>query len=126
MNIFDLWNISKKKINQRLRIIYPKNRQIWWCNLGQNVVYEQNGKGNKFTRPVLIIKSFKESCIIVPLTTTKNENKFLVDIGLIKNRRQKVCISQIRFIDSKRLINKIHIINKQDFNNILKSIKSLF
>ena len=35
-----------------------KEGEIWWCHLGENVGTEMNGKGDFFTRPVLILKKY--------------------------------------------------------------------
>lgn len=42
-----------------------KEGEIWWCYVGENVGIEANGKGNQFTRPVLIFKKYDKSWIIV-------------------------------------------------------------
>ena len=41
---------------------YFKEREIWWVNLGVNVGFEQDGKGDNFERPILILKKFGERC----------------------------------------------------------------
>ena len=34
-----------------------KEKEIWWCNLGQNIGDEENGKGEFFMRPVWLSKN---------------------------------------------------------------------
>jgi len=31
-----------------------KKRETWICNIGENIGFEEDGKGNEFTRPVII------------------------------------------------------------------------
>ncbi|DAB39142.1 MAG TPA: toxin-antitoxin system protein, partial [Sulfuricurvum kujiense] len=56
MKKFDEWNEVKKDTDYNTRIIGIKPREIFWAKIGENVGYEQNGKGDNFARPVLIIK----------------------------------------------------------------------
>ncbi|MFA5871014.1 MAG: hypothetical protein WC842_03995 [Candidatus Paceibacterota bacterium] len=53
---FDSWNIQKKKINTREKVIFCNIREIWWCSLGVNIGSEEDGKNELFERPVLILK----------------------------------------------------------------------
>lgn len=127
MKEFDKWNIIKKKIdiNYKYTPIY-KERQIRWCRLGINIGFEQDGKGQSFSRPVLIIRSFnKRICWITPLTKTQNKNKYLIPITYSNNKKAKIIISQIRLIDTKRLDKLIGMVDKISFQKIKKSIKDL-
>ena len=51
---FDEWNVVKKIIDQAPSVKYFNNREIWFLNLGENIGFEQNGKGDEFLRPVLV------------------------------------------------------------------------
>lgn len=126
MNDFDLWNENKKLINKNCfnKFYHPKD--IWWCYLGLNIGHEQNGSEKNYERPVLILKGFnKNVCLIVPLTTSKNKSKFKIRIGVVDKKEAQAIISQIRLIDTKRLINKICSLDENTFNKIKKAIKEL-
>ena len=126
MNKFDLWNEQKKIISCKVNKKFCKIREIWWCYLGFNIGHEENGKGLKFTRPVLIIKKFGPNNIfVIPLTTSKIPGKFRIDIGLVSNKKSKALISQIRTIDSRRLINKISILPNERFKEIRKTVRKI-
>jgi mRNA interferase MazF len=125
---FDQWNEDKKKTDQKRFRRYYKPREIWWCRLGVNVGYEQDGTGEEFDRPVLILRRFnKNVCFIAPLTTSPKENKYLIPVGKINNKEAQVIISQIRLIDVKRLVEKrTERLDKKLFKTIRKAIKKLF
>ena len=55
---FDSWAEVKKKIHEKGFNSYFKERDVWWCRLGVNIGDEEDGKGNSFLRPVLVIKKF--------------------------------------------------------------------
>ena len=40
---FDNWNKEKKKINYKNTNRFYHAREIWWCSLGVNVGFEQDG-----------------------------------------------------------------------------------
>jgi mRNA interferase MazF len=123
---FDNWNIRKKDINNSIKTKLYNTRDVWWCSLGVNVGFEQDGNEENFERPVLIIKGLsKNTCLIAPLTKSKNENRYRLPIGLIDGNQAHVIISQIKVIDTKRFINKIGVVDKITFEKIRKSIKNL-
>lgn len=126
MKDFDTWNEVKKEHELSLKRRFYKTREIWWCALGINIGFEQCGTGTRFDRPVLILKSFsKNTCLIIPLTTSKKNNRYSISLGLIKGKKSKILISQIRIIDTKRLINRITLLDKKTFEAIRKIIKDM-
>jgi len=123
---FDDWNKSKKNIhNEGVNKLYHK-REVWWCALGVNIGFEQDGTSKDAERPVLILKGFsKDVCLIVPLTTSAKKNPYHIALGKIDDKNALAIVSQIRLIDTKRLVNKIGFIDKDLFQNIRKVIKDL-
>lgn len=122
---FDSWNIRKKEIDAQNPHFYHE-REIRWCSLGVNVGFEQDGTSNLYLRPVLIIRGFNRYvCLIVPLTTSRKENPFHAGVGKIENQQAFVILSQIRLIDTKRLHDRIAILDKDKFKEIRKAIKDL-
>jgi mRNA-degrading endonuclease toxin of MazEF toxin-antitoxin module len=94
---------------------------IWGINVG----YEQDGTGSIGERPVIIIKGFsKFVCLAIPLTTSKKKNPYHFDVGLIEDRYAFAILSQIKLIDTKRLINKMGYIDQDKFE--YQKVKILF
>lgn len=126
MKDFDRWNSFKKNIEKAGESKFYHPRDIWWCSLGVNIGFEQDGTGSTFERPVLILKGFnKNVCLAIPLTTSKKKNKYLVPIGVVDDKEAQAIISQIRLIDTKRLVNKISVLDKATFETIKKTVKDL-
>ena len=124
---FDGWNEQKKKIhsNEEYLPLYHK-REIRWCRLGANVGFEQDGTGNEFSRPVLIMKGFsRHVCLIIPLTTSTKKNSYHIAIGSIGGRNAAVITSQLRLIDTRRLDQQIGVLDKETFERIRKVVKGL-
>jgi mRNA interferase MazF len=85
MKDFDLWNNNKKKIEDLGENKFYHQRDIWWCSLGLNIGFEQDGKDKGFQRPVLIVKALGDkTCIVLPLTTSNKNHKYRVEIGEVQ------------------------------------------
>jgi mRNA-degrading endonuclease toxin of MazEF toxin-antitoxin module len=124
---FDSWNNKKKEIDDGGKNKLYHTRELWWCSLGVNIGSEQDGTGENHDRPVLIIKGLsKNTCIILPLTSSLEKHKMRISVGKVQGKEASVMISQIRVIDTKRLIYKIGFLDKKIFTEITKTIKSLF
>ncbi len=94
--------------------------------MGLNVGFEQDGTGKSNGRPILILKGFsKEVCLVIPLSTSQKENKYYLKVGKIKNKKASVILSQIRLLDTKRLVNKLGKLEKKKFEEIKKAVKNL-
>lgn len=113
--------ISNKKSN-----IYFKEGQIWFCHLGLNIGFEQDGKGEEFLRPVLIIKKFNQNVFLgLPLTTNLNKSgKYYMQI-LCDKKVCNVVLSQVKLLDRSRLKSKITKIDKKLLNQIVCDFKSI-
>ncbi len=118
---FDTWNTKKKAINDKIidEKLFFKEGEVWWVNLGVNVGFEMDGKGSDFIRPVLIVKKYNQySFLAIPLTTSPKTNKYKVSVGIIDGKNAVASLSQLKNIDSKRLINKIHHLEHDLFVDI--------
>jgi len=123
---FDTWNTNKKRIHAENENKLYHEREVWWCSLGVNVGFEQDGTGTDSERPVLVLKGFsKQVCLVMPLTTSEKKNPYHVALGKVNDRNAFAIISQIRLIDTKRLINKIGFIEHKIFEKIRKAAKDL-
>ena len=124
---FDTWNGQKKQIqeNESYLPLYSE-REIRWCRLGINVGFEQDGTGNGFSRPVLIMKGFsRRVCLIVPLTTSQKKNRYLIPLGTIGDEEAQAIISQLRLIDTRRLDTRIETLDMSRFEQLRKAVKDI-
>lgn len=123
---FDSWNERKKKIHSVSENKLYHQRQMWWCSLGLNVGFEQDGTGEEHERPVLILKGLRRNtCLVVPLTSSPGKHKMRVPIGIVEGRNASALLSQVRVIDTKRLINKIGFLEKTALETIRKAVRDM-
>jgi mRNA interferase MazF len=124
---FDGWNEIKKKTNanEDYHPLYH-SRQVRWCRLGANIGFEQDGTGKDFARPILILAGLsKNTCLVVPLTTSSKKHRMRISIGKIENKLAFAVISQIRVIDTKRLEPHVATISKKKFELIRNAVREL-
>ncbi|MDO8512513.1 MAG: hypothetical protein Q7S57_04525 [bacterium] len=55
---FNQWNEKKKKLHNRSDAPFFHKREMWWCSLGANIGSEQDGSGEEYYRPVLIVTGY--------------------------------------------------------------------
>ena len=105
---------------------YFYEKDVWWASLGANIGHEEDGKNERFERPVLILKKFNTHLLLtVPLSSQSKENNKYYYKFLLNHQHSSAIISQIRIISSKRLIRKIGHLNKGNFDAIRSQIKQL-
>ncbi|OGG93756.1 hypothetical protein A2609_00690 [Candidatus Kaiserbacteria bacterium RIFOXYD1_FULL_47_14] len=123
---FDEWNKVKKITHAELPRLYTV-REIWWCRLGANVGTEQDGKGDWYVRPCVVLRGFgADACLVVPLTTSSREHSLRVPVGLIEGQQARANLSQIRVIDTRRLEEKIGFLEKDGFSKLRKTARNMF
>ena len=121
---FDQWNENKKQIHAEAGNKLYHKQEVWWCSLGVNVGFEQDGTGSEHERPVLIVRGFsKNTCLVVPLTTSLARHPMRMAVGIVDGKEASALLSQVRIIDTKRLINKVCFIEKDVFEKIRKAVK---
>ena len=127
MNDFDQWNELKKKIESEIISPnkFPKGGEVWMSNVGRNIGFEQNGSGNNFSRPVLIIKKFNNHMFWAISLSTKQKN-FDFYFNYIDPNNQKVSaiLAQLKLISIKRLKRMMYEIPIELFDQIKQRLKS--
>ena len=125
IELFEKWNILKQKSNFSKKIIGIKERDILFLKMGQNIGYEQDGKGEEFLRPVVVLKKFNKNMFLgIALTTQKKENVYHFEFQY-KNKSDRVItnsaiLSQVKMYDTKRVKYKAGMINIEDFKTMYK------
>ena len=122
---FKKWHGQKQKVeNERPRVFFSE-REVWFCYLGGNVGFEQDGRGEEFLRPIVVLKKFNNEVLwVVPLTRTKKKNKYYFTFSFGGDKEVSVAIlSQIRLMDAKRLKYKIGDMETEDFKTLKSKIR---
>lgn len=127
MKDFDSWNELKKKIdvekNEPDR--FPKEGEVWMSSLGKNIGYEQNGSGDNFSRPILIVKKFNNHMFwVIPLSTKQKEFDFYFNYTDPNDQKVSAILAQMKLLSVKRLKRKLYDIPKELFDEMKQKLKS--
>ncbi|MDQ7068393.1 MAG: type II toxin-antitoxin system PemK/MazF family toxin [Sulfurimonas sp.] len=126
---FDNWNTVKQKIQDEEVVVGFKQRDIFYMKMGKNIGYEQDGKGDEFVRPVVIVKGFNKFMFFaIPLSTKIKDGKFYYSFEFQRNGDTIVnnaLLSQMRLFSTKRLLNKIGVMKSDDFVEMKIKFKKL-
>jgi len=123
IDLFEKWNLLKQKSNFSKKIIGIKERDILFVKMGQNIGYEQDGKGEEFLRPVIVLKKFNKNMFLgIALTTQKKETRYHFEFQY-KNKSEKTItnsaiLSQVKIYDTKRVKYKSGMINIENFKTM--------
>lgn len=122
---YNLWHKLKTWIHNDNHRLFFHEREIWFCFLGSNVGFEQDGKGGEFLRPVIVVKKFNNQIFWgIPLTSTLKDSKYYLVIEF-DGRKNSAILSQLRLIDAKRLKYKIGVLPEGQFFELTKKLKDL-
>ncbi len=123
---FKNWHDKKSQIDQIIKRPFFHLREVWFCYMGINVGFEQDGKGDDFLRPVVIIRKFNNEIFWgIPLTSTIKNSKYYFPITLYNQGTGSAILSQIKLIDARRLSYKIGDISETEFSELTKKLKEL-
>jgi len=129
---YQTWTPIKKTLNNAdgPRLFFHE-REVWYCHLGENVGFEQDGRGDDFLRPIVVIRKFNNEIFWgIPLTRTQKDLPFYFsfmfkDDTEVSTEKSAAVLSQVRLIDAKRLRRMIGYISEEDFVLLKKKLKAL-
>ncbi len=117
------WAMIKQDLDQSIEPppVFSE-REIWWVSIGQNIGREIYGKGERFSRPVLVIKKFSPLHFLgIPLSTKNREGLYYFQI-ILEEMVVSAAISQLRAYSSKRMMNRIGIVSRGVTSEVIEQI----
>ncbi|OGE84425.1 MAG: hypothetical protein A2846_02570 [Candidatus Doudnabacteria bacterium RIFCSPHIGHO2_01_FULL_49_9] len=123
---FDNWNIIKQRLHSRegAPLFFPKAREVWMCSIGRNIGFEQNGGGENFSRPVLVVKKFNNQMFwTAPLSTKQKQFDFYYNFTDPNSQNVSVILAQLRLISVKRFHRKMYEMKLNEFAEIQSLLK---
>ena len=127
MKDFDSWNELKKKIEDEKNDPdkFPKEGEVWMSSLGRNIGYEQNGSGDNFSSPILIIKKFNNHMFwAISLSTKQKDFDFYFNYTDPNNQKVSAILAQMKLVSVKRLKRKLYDVPNELFDEIKQKLKS--
>lgn len=123
---FDKWNGIKKYLELLDIKLFPKEREVWMSAVGRNVGFEQNGAGENFGRPVLVVKKFNNQMFwVVPLSTKQKNFDFYFNFSGPKGDGAAAILAQLRLMSVKRFERNLYTLSEDVFNEIRERLGDL-
>lgn len=131
---FDAWNVHKQQLDGKQVRFSFRERELWWCSLGLNVGFEQDGTGTEFDRPVLIVRKFNRGMFWGAALTSRDPNpskpaaRYFVPVHYddqAADTNSYVIISQLRVLSAKRLIRREGRLGDDQFTRVVSAIREL-
>jgi len=125
-NFLEWFKVKEKIDKSQNKIPLFNEGEIWWCMVGENVGIEIGGKGDFFTRPVLIFKKLsREGFLGVSMSTKMKDGTWFVKVKQ-GGQDEIVVLSQLRVFSSQRLYAKIGELDDSDCTRVSDSFYNLF
>lgn len=128
MDDFDQWNELKKSIEQETDdpAKFPKEGEVWMCSLGKNIGFEQNGSGDSFSRPVMVVKKFNNHMFwTIALSTKQKKFDFYFNYTDPNGLRVAGILAQMKLTSQKRLKRKLYEMDGNIFEQIKLKMRKL-
>lgn len=121
------WADLKEEIRHREKTPFFHEGEVWWCNVGQNIGIEIDGKGMLYLRPVLVFKKFSALGFLgIPLTTSgTTTSDWYVDFQF-QNKTSRAALSQIKTFSVNRAFKRMGTIDDTDMQRIDAGFHRLF
>ena len=118
-NIYDNWNTLKQNLENKKPILFNE-REILFISMGQNIGYEQYGKGDDFLRPVVVVKKFNKHLFLgIPLSSKIKRGYFFHTIHF-KGRENSALLLQSKTFDSKRIKYRLAKLSINEFEKLVE------
>ena len=118
MKDFQEWHILKNQLDIKEQSHLFNEKDIWWCSLGENIWYEQDGKNEQFERPVVILKKYNAEIFFwAPLTTSTKDHPLRYPYK-INDTEWSINLTQCRTWSAKRLLRRMGRISDTEMNHI--------
>ncbi len=94
-------------------------------SMGENIGVEESGKGEKYFRPVLVLRKFnKDFALCAPLSTTEKEGVYYYKFSF-KGKISTALISQIKPVDAKRFEYRMGSVGSVSLSSIKTKIRNM-
>ena|SRR3989338_9533200 len=123
---FDKWNSVKKRIHSDERKVSIRAGEVRWVSCGVNVGSEIDGKGESFTRPMLVAHVVGSVlALVVPLSTKLKEVAGYIPFEF-QGKHISLCVHQMRIISQRRVLARKGRISEKRLRQVKSEIRKFF
>jgi len=122
---FVKWHHLKEKLQKRNNQFTFDGGEIWLCALGLNLGHEEDGKGDVFLRPIIILRKINSDTFwAIPLTSQEKIGNYYYSFEF-EGKQNIAILAQIKLLDRKRLWRKKGIMTQEQFRTMIEMFKAL-
>lgn len=116
----------KAVVNNNIKIQKINEGDVVWVAIGENVGVEMDGKSEKYSRPVIVIKKHSALCFTgIPLTSRIHEGSWYHQF-VFQQKLQTAVLIQARLIDVRRVYSRMGKLSESDYRKVLTSYVQCF
>ena len=118
---YQKWMKRKSIINNGGKYRKINEGDVVWAAVGENVGVEIDGKSEKYSRPVIVLRKHTTQCFTgVPLTSRPHKGSWYASFEF-QGKKQVAVLIQTKLFDTSRVYDRIGELSKKDYMHILKS-----
>ena len=112
------WARIAEEVEKRELGLMVRKGGIYWANIGVGIGSEEVGKGNRFTRPVLVLAKINERTVYaIPITSQPKHRRDYREI-IVAGKTEFLIVCQGRPLDVLRLEHFIDEVAPQELGDI--------
>ncbi len=112
---FTAWHVLKTDLQAIDARVFFHERDIWLCSIGINLGHEEDGKRERFLRPVVIFRKFNPDLFWGILLTSRIRIGSYYYQFRLDGRISTAMLFQMRLFDRKRLLRKMGMMPNRYF-----------
>ena len=115
------WMGVKSKINNGGKIRRVNEGDVVWVAVGENVGVEIDGKSEKYSRPVIVLKKHSTQCFTgIPLTSQLHKGTWYTNFEF-QGKEQTAVLVQTKLMDTRRVYSRMGELSRADYRKVFKS-----
>jgi mRNA interferase MazF len=115
---FTDWHVLKTALQRTDKKLFFRERDIWLCSLGLNLGREEDGKQERFLRPMIVLRKFTTDLFwAIPLTTKRKFGSYYYQLN-VNGKDVSAMVYQMRVLDRRRILRRVWRLPIAQFNEI--------
>ena len=124
---YQKWMRKKAQIHNSGLFRHVNEGDVVWVAVGENVGVEIDGKSDKYSRPVVVLKKHGAKCFSgIPLTTRTHHIGKQYMHFVFQNREEVAGLSQVKLFDVSRVYSRKGELSKKDYTTIKERFLEYF
>ena len=113
------WMGVKSIINSKNKIRKINEGDVVWAAVGENIGVEIDGKSEKYSRPVIVLRKHSNLCFTgIPLTSQLHKGTWYMQFEF-QGKEQTAVLIQTKLMDAHRVYTRMGELSRTDYDKVL-------